>query len=287
MLTPSTSTTNDQRVVVTLIVILVVTLAIALGVGEVVHRHRGPRADRDHGGFKLDLLAGAALTLAVVMCSFMLASSWGTWDTAARDAGNEAGAVSGEFQSGSDLPNRGDAQRIGADTICYAHAIAEDEWPLLGAGKEPASPLVDHWRVQLEKDIRRAQTHSTPFISSVPIADAQRSQTHYVRLVSSTREPPAYFFVLLILICASAIFFITAFTVHGIPGRLRIPVIGVVTFLLLATLAVIVDLSHPYDGAKKVGPDFMRQVATAGSRDYQLLWGQPADACDSRGNPTP
>jgi hypothetical protein len=284
-LTTPASTTNDQRVVVTLVVVLVVVLVIALAVGEVVHRHRGPRADKDHGGFRLDLLSGAALTLAVVMCSFMLASSWGTWDTANRDAGNEAGAVSGEFQSGSDLPNRGDAQRIGADTICYAHAIAEDEWPRLGAGKHPVSTLADHWRVQLEKDIRLAQTHSVPFISSVPIADAQRSQSHYVRLVSSTREPPVYLFALLILICTSAIFFITAFTVHGIPTRLRVPVIGVVTFLLVATLAVIVDLSHPYDGAKKVGPDFMRQVATASSRDYQLLWGTPQQACDSQGRP--
>jgi hypothetical protein len=284
-LTLSTRVPNDQRVVVALVVMLVVALAIALGIGEVVHRRRGPQADASHGGFRLDLLAGSALTLAVVMCSFMLASSWGTWDTAARDAGAEAGGVSGLFQAGSDLPHRADAQRIGQDTICYAHAIAEDEWPRLGAGKEPASPLVDHWRVQLEKDIRLAQSHSVPFISSVPIADAQRSQTHYVRLVSSTREPPAYLFILLILVCTSAIFFITAFTVHGIPTRLRIPVIAMVTFLLVATLAVIVDLSHPYDGAKTVGPGFMEQVATASSRDYELLWGHSQQACNDLGQP--
>jgi hypothetical protein len=220
------------------------------------------------------------------MCSFMLASSWSTWDTAARDSGSEAGAVSGLFQTGSDLPNKPDAQRIGADTICYAHAVATYEWPLLGAGKEPASSQVDHWRVQIEKDIRRAQTHSVPFISSVPILDAQRSQAHYVRLVSSTREPPAYLYMLLILVCSTAIFFITAFTVHGIPARLRIPVIAAVTLLLVATLAVIVDLSHPYDGVSTVGPGFMRQVAAASSRDYQLLWGQPQQECDTSGNPT-
>jgi hypothetical protein len=286
-LTLRTGIANDQRVVVALVVVLVVALAIALVVGEAVHRHRGPRADQTHGGFRLELLAGSALTLAVVMCSFMLASSWGTWDTAARDAGSEAGAVSGLFQSGSDLPNQGDAQRIGQDTICYAHAIAEDEWPRLGAGEQPESPEVDHWRVQLQKDIRLAQTHSVPFISSVPIADAQRSQTHYVRLVASTRQPPPYLFILLILVCTSAIFFITAFTVHGIPARLRVPVIGVVTFLLVATLTVIVDLSHPYNGVNQVGPGFMRQVAAASSRDFQLLWGHSQQACDETGHPTP
>ncbi len=284
-MTLTARTTNDERVVVALVVVLVVALAIALVLGEVVHRHRGPRADAHHGGFRLDLLAGATLTLAVVMCSFMLASSWGTWDSAARDSGSEAGAVSGLFQSGSDLPNQGDAQRIGQDTICYARAIAENEWPLLGAGAEPASPEADHWRVQLEKDIRLAQTHSVPFISSVPIADAQRSQTHYMRLVGSTRQPPPYLFVLLILVCTSAIFLITAFTVHGIPARVRIPVIAVVTFLLVATLAVIVDLSHPYNGVNQVGPGFMRQVAAASSRDFQLLWGHPQQACDSLGRP--
>ena len=52
-LTRPTFTTNDQRVVVTLVVVLVVALGIALTVGEVVHRHRGPRADKDHGGFRL------------------------------------------------------------------------------------------------------------------------------------------------------------------------------------------------------------------------------------------
>jgi len=274
-------------VVVSLVVVLVVTLAAALLVGEALHRHRGPRADKEHGGFKLDLLSGAALTLSVVMCSFMLASSWSTWDTANRDAGSEAGAVSGLFQAGSDLPNQGDAQRIGADTICYANAVVEDEWPRLGAGKHPASPVVDHWRVELEKHIRRAQTHFSAFISSVPNADAQRSMTHQIRLVGSTRQPPIYLFILLILVCAAAIFFITAFTVHRIPARLRIPVIGVVTFLLVATLAVIVDQSHPYNGVDRVGPGFMQQVSSSSSRDFQLLWGHPQTACDSSGNPLP
>lgn len=266
-------------------VVLVIALAIALTTGELLHRRRTESADESHGGFRLDLLAGASLTLAVVMCSFMLASSWSTWDTAARDAGSEAGAVSGLFQTGSDLPDKADSERIGADTICYARGIIDDEWPRLGAGQHPASPVVDHWRVQLEIDIRRAQTHSTPFISSVPIADAARSQAHQVRLVSSTRQPPVYLYVLLILVCSAAIFFITAFTVHRIPARLRVPVIGVVTFLLVATLAVIVDLSHPYDGVSNVGPGFMQQVADASARDYQLLWAHPQQECDSRGNP--
>ncbi len=106
-----------------------------------------------------------------------------------------------------------------------------------------------------------------------------------MRLVSSTRQPPIYLFVLLILVCAAAIFFITAFTVHHIPARLRIPVIAVVTFLLVATLAVIVDLSHPYDGVTNVSPGFMSQVADSSSRDFQLLWGHPQQECDSRGNP--
>jgi hypothetical protein len=276
---------KHQGVVTTLVLVLAIALVGALLVGEVVHRRRGPKSDQSHGGFRIDVLAGASLTLAVVMCSFMLAASWSTWDTAARDSGNEAGAVSGLFQVGSDLPNSGDSQRIGSDTICYAHSIAEKEWPLLGAGHQPASPVTDHWRVQLEKDIRRAQTHSSAFISSVPIADAARSQTHYTRLVGSTRQPPVYLFVLLILVCAAAIFFITAFTVHGIPARLRVPVVGVITLLLAATLAVIVSLSHPYDGVNKVGPGFMRQVADASSRDYQLLWGASQHACDSTGVP--
>ncbi len=274
-----------RGVVIALVVGVLVALVLALAIGELVHRRRGPSSDERHGGFRLDLLAGSSLTLAVVMCSFMLASSWGTWDTANRDAGSEAGAVSALFQAGSDLPNPHDAQRIGSDTICYAHAIAEDEWPLLGAGRQPASPEADHWRVQLEKDIRTAQTHSDSFISSVPNADANRSQTHYIRLVASTRQPPAYLYALLILVCGAAVFFITAFTVHGIPARLRIPVIAIVTILLAATLAVIVDLSHPYDGYQAIGPGFMRQVAAASSRDYQLLWGTPEGACDGQGEP--
>ena len=268
-----------------LVTVLSVAMVSALALGEAVHRRRGHAVDERHGGFRIDLLAGAVLTLAVVMCSFMLASSWSTWANDVRDSGAEAGAVSALFQAGSDLPARGDAQRIGADTVCYAHAIAEDEWPLLGVGNLPSSPLVDHWRVQLEKDIRLAQTHSDVFISSVPSADAMRSQTHSVRLVASTREPPAYLYYLLILICCSAIFFITAFTIHAIPTRLRIPVIAVVTVLLVSTLVVVVDLSLPYNGFSKIDPGSMRQVAAASSRDYELLWGQPQPACDQQGEP--
>jgi hypothetical protein len=275
--------TEHRHVVGVIVLVLVLALVVALAAGEVVHRRRGDSAEERHGGFRLDLLAGASLTLAVVMCSFMLATAWGAWDAAARDAGAEAGGVSALFQAGSDLPQRADARRIGQDTICYARAVAYDEWPRLGSGHEPVSPQVDGWRVQLERDIRLAQERSTAFISSVPNADAQRSQTHYVRLVASTREPPTYLFVLLICVCATAIFFISAFTVHGIPVRVRVPVIGVVTALLVGTLAVIADLSHPYDGLHKVGPGFMEQVAASSARDYRLLWGSDVTVCTPQG----
>src|SRR5262245_1580371 len=131
-----------QNMELALVTVLVVAMVVALALGEVVHRRREHSLDERHGGFRLDLLAGAVLTLAVVMCSFMLASSWSTWANDVRDSGAEAGAVSALFQAGSDLPDRGDAQRIGADTICYAHAVAEDEWPLLGVGRQPSSPQV-------------------------------------------------------------------------------------------------------------------------------------------------
>lgn len=106
---------------------LVVSLAIAFGVGEVVHHYRTPYADESHGGFRLDLLAGSALTLAVIMCSFTLAISYSRFNDAARDASNEAGAVSALYEAAGLLPDEADARLLQQDTICYARAVVDDE----------------------------------------------------------------------------------------------------------------------------------------------------------------
>lgn len=110
-------------------------------------------------------------------------------------------------------------------------------------------------------------------MSAVRDAEELRTNTHQVRLVTSTRTAPFYLFGLLIVVCAAAIFFVTAFTVHDIPRRLRASVIGVLTVLLAATLAVIVDLDHPYNGVSNIGPRDMPQVAATSTQNYGELWG--------------
>ncbi|MEP6851269.1 MAG: hypothetical protein ABJA87_01165 [bacterium] len=54
---------------------------------------------------------------------------------------------------------------------------------------------------------------------------------------------------------------LTAFTVHEIPGRLRLSVVAVLTMVLATTLAVIVDLDHPYTGVNNVTAKDMVRVA--------------------------
>jgi hypothetical protein len=142
--------------------------------------------------------------------------------------------------------------------------------------------------VTLQTDISRiGQDKTVTAVSALRDADQLRTRTHQIRLVTSNRQAPFYLSLLLIVVCAAAIFFVTAFTVHGIPRTLRVPVIAVLTVLLAGTVAVIVDLDHPYNGVSNVGPSYMRQVAGNSTANYALRWsGARVDRCDADGQPT-
>ncbi len=268
-----------------LVVALVVSLAAAVGAGEALQA-RGSIPDA-HGGFRLDLLAGSALTLAVIMCSFMLATTYTSYDGAGIDASREAASVSAEYQAATLLPNESDATTVSQDVLCYARAVSSDEWPHLGH-RATSSHRVEQWRVRLQSDLRRiGMTRNSPAVQDLRTADQDRALTHQVRLTTAVNRTPIYLFVLLIAVAAAAIFFVTAFTVHTIPRRLRVAVVGVLTLLLAGTLAVIIDLNHPYNGVSRLGPEAMNRATAMNAANYSdLFHGARITACDAEGRPT-
>lgn len=93
-----------------------VILAVAVGVGELLHQRRTASLDDSHGGPSLGLFVDGALTLAVVTCAFMLAISYSAYNAANRDAGADAGTVAGLYESANLLPARSTARQLQQDT---------------------------------------------------------------------------------------------------------------------------------------------------------------------------
>ena len=278
-----------------------VALAGAIGAGEFTHRRRhaghpgapwpdarAAEVDHLHGGFKLDLLVGSALTLAVIMCSFMLATSYTDFDDAVRQASNEAGAVSAFYETAGTVPVEATARRLQQDAVCYGRAVVADEWPRLQESGS-ISPRAELWRVRVLTDIRAVAgvPAAAPGVSAVVAAEQQVAVTHQARLLTADRKAPWYLFLLLIAVCTAAVYFISAFTARAIPARLRRGVVVVLAVLLAGTLAVIVDLAHPYRGISNVGPQYLASIDRENTANYRQLWGGAADIvlCDAAGVP--
>lgn len=266
-------------------IIVVVLMAVAVLIGERVHRRRPATPDEQHGGFSLDLLAGATLTLAVIMCSFMLAVTYSSYDASNHDAADEAGAVAGLYEACGLLPDRAAAQQIQQATICYARSIVSDEWSRMGEPGFTGSAQVDHWRADLGKHIRDADSSgaSASALTTVRDADVTRTQTRQVRLVTADTHAPVYLYLLLVMVCAVAMFVVTAFTVRGMPRALRLPIVVLLSVLLSATLVIIDDLDHSFTGVSTISAGYVADVGDTSSALYHTVWGVPVEACDAAG----
>ncbi len=268
-------------------VVVVAVMVVALVVGELLHRRRPMSHDEELGGFRLDVLAGSGLTLAVIMCSFMLAVSYSAFDSTNRDAGAEAGAIAGVYEAAGLLSDRTASAAMQQDVICYTRALVSDEWPRLGTGQPAASPTVEHWRRQLGVDIRSVVAEDQQSaLSAVRTADVDRTATRQRRLVTSQRQTPIILYILLLVVSAAAILSVTAFTVRGLPDRLRAPIIVTLTVLLAATVYIISDLDHPFSGPIAISADYLAGVAANSASDYQAMYGTPVQSCDGAGRPT-
>ena len=129
-------------------VLLVLAFAGAMVGAMVLLRRRAPGGghfvDSDRASGLLGVIGSAFAILLGLVVLFAATNH----TSAKQHSADEASAVKDMFEGASLLPVRG---RVQGDLVCYARAVAGQEWTLMQAGRR--SPDVERWARHAEVDL--------------------------------------------------------------------------------------------------------------------------------------
>ncbi|MFD6435377.1 hypothetical protein ACFWFC_21915, partial [Streptomyces venezuelae] len=177
-----------------------------------------------------------------------------------------------------------DAQRakIQADTVCYARAVREREWPAMADGKGSPAPSV--WSTDLRRVFREVE--GKPVFGMLVSADHKRSEEREERLTQATASIPS---AILWFLLATLVITVAALGVC-LPrrnNRGQIITLTVITALLTTTLCIIRDVDRPFGGIIDVDPTAITEVQRQATRDFLAHHKAAELPCDDKGDRRP
>jgi hypothetical protein len=230
---------------------------------------------------------GVAGTGFAVLLAFVVLVAYEQFNDAKSGALAEADAVVELFRSAEFFPPD-DRREIQADLVCYARAVAEQEWPSMRKENGDPLPVVEGWAVSLQAAYERLPVRNlreqAAFANILDLRDA-RVDARRERLAQAepTVTRPVWF--ILILCAVVNIAFVLLFIDRRGEGfAAQAALIGTVTTIVVAGLLLVWFLDHPYeeqDGSIK--PVEMQRVIALMEREQPRL----AAPCTPIGDPQP
>ena len=266
------------------VLVLAVSVAGAIAVLSLVRR-RAP-----DGGFFTDSdraagVFGVVGTSFAVLLAFVIFVAFQSYSSAKDKAGQEAIAVTELYHTSELFPANARADLAG-ETICYARAVVEDEWPKMR--HERRSALVEGWIDRFDASLARLNLTG----ASQPVAFG-----HWLEQSSSRREgrrgrlaeaspfvPGPLWFALFV----GAVLLVAFACLFG-DRRERFPIqatmVGAIAAIVVAGLLVIRFLDHPYENrAGSIKPVEMRHTLELMQSRQGVI---PVDPpCDNDGRPS-
>ncbi|MBD0283463.1 MAG: DUF4239 domain-containing protein [Thermoleophilaceae bacterium] len=173
-------------------------------------------------------------------------------------------------------------EKLRGDLICYARAVAFDEWPLLEDG--PRSDVVERWLVAL-RDAYGALDTGTPkqqaaFGHLLEVTCA-RGEARRERLSAATPIVPSPVWAVLLFGGLVTIMFVALFADRREAAPIQVALIMSMAVMVVAGLLLVRFLDHPYGGTSgSIEPTEMKRTISIVDRTY------PGERlCDSRGHP--
>ena len=244
-----------MRAVSTLIVTLAFTLVVlaAFGTGWLVRRRGHGPVGNGHS------IAYVSMAFAFIL-GLVLSMAIGHYDDARNNAQAEAAKITAVLGAANPLPT---AQRtlIQTDTLCVMHSIVDDEWPLMRAGDDEGSPTTNTAQDKLFNDISALST-TDPLVTrqygslfgNVLAHGEMRDQ----RLVDGIPRVPLHVWLLLAILAYVVVLFIALH--EHIPSRRAWAAIGTLLGVtIIATIAVMSMLDHPYEPGLAISPYAMER----------------------------
>ena len=243
----------------------IVVACSAIGVGLMYAVRRW--APRDHLLGQIEhgsgIFAVIGTTFAVVL-AFVVLEAFDNFNEARTGNEEEASAVVQLSRNADFFPQR-DRRLLEGALLCYARAVADDEWPLLADGGN-RSPLVDRWLGQISAGLQtldpQTPQESSAFLQLLVEQDA-RLDARRVRLSQAVRAVPAPVWLILGLCGGLTIAFLLLFADRRESFPVQGAVMAAISAMVVGTLLLVYFLDHPYSGeAGSLEPHDM-ELATA------------------------
>jgi hypothetical protein len=268
------------------LVLIVGVLAAVLVVGLVANRWVRPFAKNEVQGVKLELLISPLLTLTVLLLTFVLVQVFTGYRASKDAAALEAGRAAYMFEIAGYYDDDV-AQPMQESLVCYARAVAYQEWDDLAKDPPRFNQIAGDWGSSLDTPLAalRTEADGQPY-GALLGADKERADARRLRFVQARPALPTEVSLLLLGTSALAIGAIAAFTLPYVSRRTQIGALIVLTMVLGAVQLTIVDMDAKYTGFIEVdNRDFVLTDELLTERFEQRYPDQQLP-CDAVGSPT-
>jgi hypothetical protein len=264
-----------------LCLILAGAAALSIGFFWAIHRLVGRDTFLDSAPRHAPILAIVGTSFAVIL-AFVISYSLGNFNNAKTAAASEAVSVIETVRVARLLP-AAERTEIQGLMVCYGRAVIYKEWPLMEQGK--TSPLVDDWidklwGVYAQVPVRTLKDQA--IYTDLLQLQVDRNDARRDRETTATASVPSPVWFVLILGGALTIAFVLLFKDRAESFALQAAMIAGVTVMVVAVLAVVWFLGHPYrNSSGSIKPTQMQlTLKRIGQVD------RPQVPCTAQGVPT-
>jgi uncharacterized membrane protein len=219
--------------------------------------------------------AGAGLA---VLLAFVIFAVFDSYSTARSASGQEAVAAQQMFSTAGFFPDQADALR--GETVCYARAVIDQEWPAMPHRQE--SPVVQDWVDRLDSTIQRAKIVGNGQGAALEhwLALSQaRQDARRTRLAEGQPYVPGFVWFVLIMITIIVVAFQCLFADPAATGWGQAIAMCSMTATLFAALTLIWVLDRPFnDRGAELSPSRMQASLSVMTHEPTLPATLPCNA---------
>lgn len=231
---------------------LVVILA-AFATAWLVRRRGGKPVGSGHA-------IGYIATAFAFILGLVLSTAIGHYNDARANAQAEAAKMTATLGSVSPMPTKY-RNLVQNDLICVMKSIVNDEWPLMSHGDDSGSAKTNATSDKLFADIRALPTSNAEVSRQFGALTANvlaHGEMRDQRLVNGAPRVPLHVWLLLMVLAFVVVLFI-ALREEFPNRRIWIALSSLLALTIMATVAVMSMLDHPYQPGLPIGPYAMER----------------------------
>ena len=269
------------------VIVLIVVVDAVIAGALVWIRRRAPEGSYFSDSQRAAGAFAVTGTIFAVLVGFVFLLSFQSYQNARSSSKDESIAAIGLYNSAEHFapPARAGLE---ADTVCYARAVTDIEWPAMA--DERSSPIVDAWTARLDDGFDRVHPHGA---SQSAAAQSWFASTDALlhgrqgRLSEANRVIPTTIWVLLLISGGAVIVLVLLFADPAERIYAQLTMTVAVTTAVAASLLLVDFLDRPYgDHAGAISPAAMRSaLATMAREESGATRAAVLARCDRSGQP--